>query len=236
VNSPWRSPSRNKTSALSPQRRALRFEPAAGAVTAVAHGAIIEGAGAATKPARQPFADHSRLPRTADGGNLASGLAFIERMSAKIWGRQMAISCRRTALLALVILAPVDASSAATVADTAAKWGLLGSWKLDCGAPASTGDVRDTYVVRGGMVFLDRDWGKGTDSSSVLSAAIAADNSIAIVIKFESLLQTRENVFVKSGDRKRALNNRLADSNDYSVRNGVFVGNGAPTPWMTHCR
>lgn len=148
----------------------------------------------------------------------------------------MATSARRTTMFALFgLLGSVEAAPAATVADTMAKWGLLGTWQLDCAAPPSDDAVRETYVVRGGRVFEDRDGGNWKDSSPVLSAAIAADNTMAIVIKFDASQRARENVFAKSGNRKRAIVSRFVGTNDYSIRDGAFVHSGAPSVWLTRC-
>lgn len=144
---------------------------------------------------------------------------------------------RLVALFTLGVLATFDTASAQTIAETASRWGLLGSWKLDCSQPTSrsNGDLR--YVVRGGKLYHDRDFGDAKDSSAVMSATRKADGSIEIVVSFASLSQTRQFSFRKGSDgRIRAISNRNVDTNEYSIKDGKFTANGNDAPWQSRCR
>ncbi len=144
---------------------------------------------------------------------------------------------RLFALFILAVLATTEASLAQTVAQTASRWGLLGSWKLDCSKPASRSNGDLQYVVRGGKLFHDREFGDARDSSSVMSATTKADGSITLVVSFVSFSQTRQFSFIKGSDgRIRAISNRNVDTNEYSIKDGKFTANGNDTPWQARCR
>src|SRR5262249_2985718 len=99
---------------------------------------------------------------------------------------------RLFALALLAILGTSAVSHAQKTAETATRWGLLGNWKLDCSTPTSSGNGRLSYVVRGGKLFHDRDFGDRKDSSPVTLATSRPDGSIEVVINFPSLKQTRQ--------------------------------------------
>jgi hypothetical protein len=144
---------------------------------------------------------------------------------------------RLFALVLLAALATSEASLAQTAAETASRWGLLGTWRLDCSQPPSRSDGNLQYVVRGGRLFHDREFGDARDSSTVLSARTKADGSIELVVNFVSISQTREFSLIKGRDgRIRATSNRNIDTNEYSIRGGTFAANGNTTPWQTRCR
>ena len=144
---------------------------------------------------------------------------------------------RLFALVLLTALATSEASLAQTAAETASRWGLLGTWRLDCSQPPSRSDGNLQYVVRGGRLFHDREFGDARDSSTVLSAITKADGSIELVVNFVSISQTREFSLIKGRDgRIHATSNRNIDTNEYSIRGGTFTANGNTTPWQTRCR
>jgi hypothetical protein len=139
--------------------------------------------------------------------------------------------------LLLAVLVTSEVSFAQSNAETATKWGLLGSWKVDCNAPTNRQDPTVAYAVREGRLFHDRDFGDAKDSSPVVLATRKPDGAIELVVTFTSLKQTRQYSLTKGSDgRARALSNRNVDTNDYSVRNGKFTANGNETPWQARCR
>jgi hypothetical protein len=148
----------------------------------------------------------------------------------------MSVFARITTLALLGVLATAQAAHAQTVVESARKWGLLGTWRLDCAKPRSGSNPDLIYVVRGGKLFHDREFGDRRDSSAVMLATIKRDNSIEITVNFVSLKQTRQFSFTKGADgRIRALTNRNVDTNEYTVTGGKFTANGGPTPWQTRC-
>ena len=144
---------------------------------------------------------------------------------------------RLVAVALLASLVSSGASLAQTVAATASKWGLLGTWQIDCAAAISGSNGALKYVVRGGKLFHDRDFGGGkTDSSAVTSARANPDGTLELTIPFASLSQTRQFAFVRAADgRIRAFYNKNVDTEEYSIRDGKFTANGNVTPWQTRC-
>ena len=139
-------------------------------------------------------------------------------------------------LILLAVLAISEAACAETVAQTASRWGLLGTWRLDCSKPASRSDGALQYVVRGGKLFHDREFGDSRDSNAVILATAKADGSLEIVVNFAALSQTRQFSFMRGSDgRIRTFSNRNVDTDEYSIKDAKF-SNGTPTPWQTHCR
>lgn len=134
-------------------------------------------------------------------------------------------------------LAVASSALAKTPADSARNWGLLGSWKIDCAAPASRDNGDLAYVVRDGALFHERDFGDYQDINRVLSAKVIRGGAIDLVVDFGGLHQAREFVFSKGrGGRARTISNRDVDSGEYSIINGKFMGTGRKMPWLTHCR
>jgi hypothetical protein len=126
---------------------------------------------------------------------------------------------------------------AQTPAAAATGWGLLGTWRYNCNAAPSRDDNVLTYVVRGGRLFHDRNWGDGTDSSVVTSAKIRPDGTLDLVIVFTSVSQTRENVVAKTPDgRVRVLVSRNIDTDQYLIKDGKFVASGSPMAPLQRCR
>jgi hypothetical protein len=133
------------------------------------------------------------------------------------------------------VLAACSASIAETSAEVARNWGLLGLWRTHCGGKPSRSDYDLRFVVRNGTLYHDRDWGDGHDSSAVTSARVTADGAIDLVVRFQSLSQTREWVLMKNDGRIRTVMNRNIDTNEYSVRDEKYVSSGDTTPLVTNC-
>ncbi len=144
---------------------------------------------------------------------------------------------RLIAIASLALLVLSGTALAQTVVATATKWGLLGTWQLDCGAPVSRSNAALKYVVRGGKLFHDRDFGDGTkDSSAITAAGAGADGTFELTVPFASISQTRQFAFIKGADgRIRVLRNRNVDTDEYSIKDGKFVANGNASPWQSRC-
>lgn len=133
-------------------------------------------------------------------------------------------------------IAAPGASVGQTNAQVAAGWGLLGTWKIDCDAPATVANTQETFVVRAGRLMLDRDLGSETDSFPVAFVAPGEGGTLYLVIQFTRFGQVRENVVVKRPDgRKRIVSNRDVDTDEYSVRNSAFTQSGRELSWFTRC-
>jgi hypothetical protein len=149
----------------------------------------------------------------------------------------MLARARTIAIALLVAIAAGPGAQAQTTAEVARKWGLIGTWRLDCTRPRSGDNPDLAYVVRDGKLFHDRHFGNNGDSNAVITAVVKANKAIEVVVKFDSLNQTRQFALMKGPDgRIRAISNRNVDTNEYSIRDGKFTANGATPPWQTRCR
>ena len=138
-------------------------------------------------------------------------------------------------LIAVLLLIPQTALGQSP-GDVAQKWGLLGTWAEFCNQPPARGNDYATFVRRGGELFLDRDFGEGRDTNRIAAASILPDGMISVSIVFGGLNQTRINVFALGPDgRRRAMFNSDKQGN-FSVKDGILLGSGKPTSWLTRCR
>ena len=143
---------------------------------------------------------------------------------------------RVLALTGFAICAP-SIGHAQTVTETITKWGLLGSWSIDCSARATdAGSSHLAYQIREGKPVQIRNMGKDGDDVSVISrATIGPDGSLEVRIEREGGRRS-DIVFVRGPNRQiRAKVNRQADGT-YIIRDAKFVSNGTPTKWQTRCQ
>lgn len=143
----------------------------------------------------------------------------------------------RWAIALLAWLAASAPASAQTIAETASRWGLVGSWRLNCKVPVDRNNADLKYVVRSGKLFHDREFGNSRDSSVVMSAKLLPGGVIEIIVNFTSLSQVREFSFMKNGNNSiRAMSNRNVNTGEYSVKAGKFTSGGGTTPWQIRCK
>lgn len=136
-------------------------------------------------------------------------------------------------LCGLLLAAAPAAEQNAVEAATA--WGLLGTWALDCGKPASRPNPYLGYFRHGRNLVHRRDFGDVRDEHTVTSARILEDGALEIVVDLAVFGQVRTIVFRKEGEgKKRAVLNR-DDAGNYSIKDGKFVANGQPSPVQTRC-
>jgi hypothetical protein len=134
--------------------------------------------------------------------------------------------------LTLTLEAPAE-----TMAETARKWGLIGSWSLDCSlAPdRNRGTVLAYEIASGDRVVHRRNFGDTTDESEVVTAGVSGDGMLNLRVFFPALKQTREYGFIMQPDGTlRAMYNR--NKNKYTIKDGKFTANGDPTPSQHKCR
>ena len=121
-------------------------------------------------------------------------------------------------LVACILFA--EGAAAQSVADTATRWGLIGTWALDCSMPASGSNGYLTYAVRGaGKVAHEREFGDRRDTNDVQQARTGIDGTLDLVVHFPVLNQTRKFTMMMGSDRRiRALANSANLSVAMSVR------------------
>ena len=94
-----------------------------------------------------------------------------------------------------------DGARAETVAETLARWGLLGTWATDCSRPPSQANHRLSYVARaGGRAFHERNFGNTRDSREIRAAALRPGGLIEVVADFGALGGVRKWTMIKDAD------------------------------------
>ena len=146
-------------------------------------------------------------------------------------------ACVARLLPAIVLFGVATAASAATVAETASRWGLIGRWSLDCHIPPDhdRGAVLSYQITGRNKLVLHRDFGDSEDNAEVIAAEISADNRLDLRIYFHELRQTRELGLAKLPDGGiRAVYNRVRGG-AYSIKDGRITATGQPTPPQFRC-
>ena len=129
-------------------------------------------------------------------------------------------------------------ASAETVAQTASKWGLIGSWALDCSLPPDRGKgaLLAYEVAPGGRVVHRRNFGDVKDENQVVGAAVSSNGMLNLRVSFPGLKETREYGMMKQPDGTiRAMYNRNAKE-EYTIKDGNFTSNGNPSPAQHKCK
>jgi hypothetical protein len=138
---------------------------------------------------------------------------------------------------AVLWVAFTPAAGAESLAATVEQWGLLGSWAVDCAArPDRDKGALLTYEIRkDGRVMYQRNFGEAKDESEVVSATVNTDGLLNVMVYFPSLQQTREfGLLLSKQGSLRAIYNR-SERGEYTIRDGKYVANGAPTPSQQRC-
>jgi hypothetical protein len=137
--------------------------------------------------------------------------------------------------LATSTLAMRDAT-ASEAADAARKWGLIGTWAVDCSVPPDKASPLIICAIGSGdRVLLRRDYGNRIDEQEVGSVEIAADGNLLMRTSFPSLKQIRESAIAMAPDGSiRAIYNRN-EKDEYTVRDGIYVANGSPAIALHRC-
>jgi len=138
---------------------------------------------------------------------------------------------------ALLWVAFASLAHAETLAATVERWGLLGSWSVDCALPPDRdkGMVLTYEIKPDGRVMYRRNFGEAKDDSEVVSATVNAEGLLNLMVFFPSLHQTREfGLLLTNEGRLRAIYNR-SERGEYTIRDGKYVKTGAPTPLQQRC-
>jgi hypothetical protein len=146
-------------------------------------------------------------------------------------------ACVARLVPAIALFGVATAASAATVAETASKWGLMGRWSVDCRIPPDhdRGAVLSYQIRDRNKLVLHRDFGDSEDEAEVIAADISGDNRLDLRIYFPQLRQTRELGLMRLPDGAiRAVYNRMRGG-AYSIKDGRIMANGQPTPGQFRC-
>ena len=144
----------------------------------------------------------------------------------------------RLTLALLLSLTLARSAGAETVAQTVRQWGLIGSWALDCSLKPGRDQnaVLDYEIAGDGRVLLRRNTGEASDENEVVSADLGRDGLLNLRVYFPGLKQTREyGLMLQRDGAMRAIYNRTL-KDEYTIRDGKFVGDGKPTPSHHKCK
>ncbi len=127
---------------------------------------------------------------------------------------------------------------AQTAGEAAAKWGLIGEWKVDCKSPTSQANQAIEFAVRDGKLLQERNNGNAKDATTLISAAIQPDGSLETVeVAATNPPTTRQIVRRKQGEGRFTIwSNRIVGTEQYSIRDGKFTNSGGPAPAISRCR
>jgi len=143
----------------------------------------------------------------------------------------------RLTLAIVVFLTLALDAQAETIAETVLKWGLIGSWSLDCSlAPdRKQGTVLSYEIARGGRVVHRRDFGDAIDEGRLLSTEVSGDGMLNLRVYFPRLKEMREyGLMMQPDGAMRAIYNRNR-KREYTIKDGKFTANGNPTPPQHKC-
>jgi len=128
-------------------------------------------------------------------------------------------------------------ASAETIAEIASKWGLIGTWSLDCSLPPDRGQgtVLAYATTPDGGVVHRRNFGDATDENPVVSAKVSPNGMLNLRVFFTSFKQTREyGLLMQPDGSMRAIYNRN-EKKQYTIKDGKFTVGGKPTPPQYKC-
>lgn len=150
----------------------------------------------------------------------------------------MARFLRSLALVLVALAAPIHGAEAQSIAETLSRWGLIGTWALDCSKPASDRNGHLSYAIRrAGQVSHERDFGDQQDVNEVQLARTGLGGALELVVHFPGLSQTRKYTLLMGVDgRIRTIANSKVDGTEPTIKDGKFTTNGADTPWQVRCR
>jgi len=145
---------------------------------------------------------------------------------------------RSLALVLVALAAPIHGAEAQNIAETLSRWGLLGTWALDCSKPASSSNGYLSYATRrAGQVSHERDFGDRQDVNEVQQARLVLGGALELVVHFPKLSQTRQFTVLMGVDgRIRTIANSKVDGTEPTIKDGKFTTNEADTPWQVRCR
>jgi hypothetical protein len=149
----------------------------------------------------------------------------------------MSTLLRYAALAVLGMLVVPGAVFAQSGAQIARSWGLVGAWQVDCDSAPDDRNPVYVYVVRGGQLYVDRDFGADSrDSSAITDVARTPEGAIRYVINFTELKQMRQHTNIRAPDgRMRTYSNKNLTTGEASVVDGKYTSNGQVSQWMTRC-
>ncbi len=144
---------------------------------------------------------------------------------------------RRAVFAALFAAAGTVPAQAQEVAGILNAFGLFGSWAIECGAPASPGNVVQTVGWTGREpVEYSETIGAGAAAKRyrVVSARMPDATTLVMRVLLNGRFSENLTIAKYGNDAIRTMTNQAW--NGFLVQNGVILASGRPTPWLRKCR
>ena len=132
-----------------------------------------------------------------------------------------------------VAAAMTSAASAQAPADVLKSRGLLGVWAPNCSKNADAENVHATYELRGNRAYQVNEFGR-RDEYEVTRATVVSTQEVSFVYRSTTGQSLTIQLYVDFGGRIRTWTS--SSGGTVFVNQGVVVGNGRPTQWLTKCR
>ena len=140
-------------------------------------------------------------------------------------------------IVAVLLLAASGAraqTGSGTIESIVRDFGLMGTWSVDCRAPASGAVPRSTYTVKDGAVWRLLDFGDGSHGYdyTVSDAHLLAPDRLAFRVQgaseqFDLVIQMRD------GRAQTLLS--VDKSGKVWIDKGILVSSGKPAPMQEKC-
>lgn len=124
---------------------------------------------------------------------------------------------------------------AQSVADVVERWGLLGTWSVDCLVPSKQFASVSYSRASDGAIVRTAKFGDGEPTTAqVVAARNEPDGSLVLTEKYPNRVMTVAIQKAQNG-RIRSMSSRET-SGEYLIRDGKFTANNADTPSLSRCR
>jgi hypothetical protein len=142
---------------------------------------------------------------------------------------------RKLSILAFALSCGAQAA-AASDADVARQFGLLGEWAVDCSKPAGPDDPHQSFTLAAdGTITRMLDMTAAFNGASTLRdlKLLDADKMVSTWVRASDGATTTVTV-QNSGNRSHGWES-LNAAGTAIIHNGAFVSSGLPTPWFEKC-
>ena len=141
-------------------------------------------------------------------------------------------------IVPVVMLAGLSFGFSSAVAQTpseiAARWGLIGDWRLACGGPASPANPVHRFLLRDGRLIEETDLGDRVIAGTIDRTSLREDGALVMEIDYAGA--RRERVAVRYGPgARRIVSDRDMATGKYAIQNGRMTENGELTPAESRC-
>jgi hypothetical protein len=131
-----------------------------------------------------------------------------------------------------LLAARIHADSDAAVAE---KFGLLGTWQMDCAKPAGPTNAQYVYTEKNGAVFSQLTMKLPSDGPGTLTNLVARPNGMLESLWTRTATGAASTVTLHRVGNRMASWRSVGDGGTVYVKDGLFVRDGKPSAWLTKC-